>query len=369
MVATEEGELEPYLDDWDSLAAACGRPFCQPAWMLAWWQEAKEGDARLRVVLVLDGERLIGVAPFFAQVGLGLAELRLLAAGFCHRIGPLATPGEEPAVAQHVAAALAAMRPVPASVVFEGTDAGDGWPERIAAAWPGRAPRLRTDATMEAPMAELEADYEAWLRRRSRNFRKAARRRAHRLEEAGVQDRVALDGTRIATLLRLHRARWQDRGGSDVGEGAKRVVERAARGLAGTGRLQIASLEGPDGPIAAELVVSTGKAAAFWTGGFDPRWARSAPGTQAILLALRWAAEQGIEVADLGGGAHDYKLKMSDRDEPIVWRTVFPRGPRYPLIRARLAPKHLRHWLRGRKLVRRVLTSLRDRGSTVSDAA
>ena len=360
IVVEDRESLEPYLDAWDALAVEHSRPFCAPAWMLSWWSEARTGDARLRVVLVSDEQGLAGVGPFFAQVGpLGLVEMRLLGAGFCHRIGPLARTGAETGVATAMAAALAAMNPRPASVVFEGMDYADPWPELIAAAWPARKrPRLRTDHTMAAPAIELGGSYEEWMDRRGRKFRKEARRTARRMEEAEVDDEISAQAEAIDALLRLHYARWEDRGGSHVGDAAGRVIAGAARGLA-EDRLTVALLKGPDGPVAAELLVMAGSSAAFWGGGFDPEWASYAPGTQAMLLALRHLGEQGVQTADLGGGGHEYKRRLADGDRPIVWRTLFPRGVRYPLLRARLAPKHLVHGLR--EAARRLPPRWRDR--------
>jgi len=359
VVVDDEAALAPYLQGWDRLAVSCERPFCAPAWLLAWWREARSGDARLRVALALEGERLVGVAPFFAQIAFGLTELRLLSAGFSHRIGPLAEPGREQWVAAALAPALAASEPKPASVVFEGIDAGDPWPQLLASAWPGRQPRLRTDATMEAPAIDLGESYEKWMEGRARKFRKEARRNARRLEEAGASERIGSDPEAIAALLRLHEARWEERGGSDVGPQAERVVAAAARELGGDGRLEVVLLEGPEGPISAELMLRAGRTAAFWAGGFDPEWARHAPGTQTMLVALRAAAEGGVQTADLGGGDHPYKRKLADSSSPIAWRTLFPRGYRYGLIRLRLAPKHARQALR--RLAQRLPAPLRER--------
>jgi CelD/BcsL family acetyltransferase involved in cellulose biosynthesis len=355
LVVERTEDLAPYLAAWDALAAEAGRPFCAPAWMLAWWREGRSGDARLRVVLALDAEgALVGVGPFFAQVGpLGLAEYRLLGAGFCHRIGPLARAGCERAVAAAIAEGLSTAAPAPASVVFEATDASDRWPELVAVTWPSRRrPHVRTDVTMDAPAIALGTDYEAWLGRRERKFRKEARRVARRLEEEGIRGRLADDEAAIGALLRLHHARWRERGGSSVGAEAQRVVTEAVRLLDDERRLEIALLEGPDGPIAAELVLRAGEAVVFWNGGFDPAWARHAPGMQTMLLALEAAARDGVRKADLGGGAHDYKWRLADGNRPLAWRTVFPPGPRYPLIRLRLAPKHARFAVRA--LVRRL---------------
>jgi CelD/BcsL family acetyltransferase involved in cellulose biosynthesis len=345
--------LEPHVGDWDSLAVAAGRPFCAPAWMLSWWREARTGDARLRVVHVFDEEGLAGVGPFFAQVAFGLVEMRMLGAGFSHRIGPLARAGREELVARALASALAAMRPTVASVVFEGIDHEDPWPDAIAESWPSRRPpRQRTDAVMDAPVIELDAAYEEWMERRSRRFRKEARRVARRLEEEGIGGRIASDEEAIGALLDLHYARWDGRGGSNVGDTARAVIAGAARELQREGRLSVALLEGPTEPVAAELVLCAGETAAFWGGGFSPRWAQHAPGTQTMLLALRTLSERGLRLVDLGGGAHEYKQRLADVNRPIAWKTVFPRGPRYPLIRVRLAPKHASQ--AARKLARRL---------------
>lgn len=349
-VATRVEDLTPHLAAWDALAVAAGRPFCAPAWMLAWWHGVDRGDdACLRVVLVVDErEELVGVGPFFAQLGpLRLTEYRLLGAGFTHRIGPLAAADRKREVAAAIAQALATATPRAASVVFEGIDAADRWPELVAVTWPGRRrPSLRTDVAMDAPTISLDAGYEAWMGRRERKFRKEARRTARRLEEDGVHGRIATGDAAIEALLRLHYARWDERGGSNVGREALRVIAEAARSLDGD-RVAVALLEGPDGPIAAELVVRAGDGTAFWGGGFDPAWSRHAPGTQAMLLALEAAAADGVRTADLGGGAHEYKWRLGDTNRPLAWRTLFPPGPRHALIRLRLAPKHARFAVRG----------------------
>jgi CelD/BcsL family acetyltransferase involved in cellulose biosynthesis len=360
VVLEDESSLAPHLPAWEDLAIACGRPFCLPGWMLAWWREASEAQGgELRVILVLEGEDLVGIGPFFANpTGLGLIEMRLLGAGFSHRIGPLAKPGDEDRVAAALATTLAALEPHPASVVFEGVDVADGWPALIARHWPGRPPRLRRDATMDAPLIALEGDYERWLGQRSKNFRKGTRRRANRLEEAGVRPRTANDPAAIEALLALHHVRWRELGGSDVDAAAERILRAATENLSAQDLLEVVLLEGPDGPISAELMVHAGRAATLWSGGFDPAWSSLAPGTNSILAALREAAGRGVETVDLGGGGDEYKRKLADTNNSIAWQTLFPRGLRYPLIRLRLAPKHARHALR--RLAQRLPDPLRQ---------
>lgn len=352
LVIEDEAQLTPYLEEWDELAVECRLPFCAPGWMLAWWQAARSGDARLRIIVVQEGDRMIGIGPFFAQVTYGLAEMRLLSAGFAHRLEPLARPGEEERVAEVLAAALNGLEPAPASVVFESVDAESRWPELIAAAWPGRTPRLRTDEVMAAPTIDLHGSEEAWMERRTRNFRKLARRTGKRIEEVGVTSRIGADPAAVEGLMRLHELRWQDRGGSGLdADVAVSVLTGAAEQL-GPERFEVVLLEDDDGPFSAELMLRTGPVAALWATGFDPEWSRFAPGLQVRIVTLRAAAEHGVEQVDLGGGAPEYKLRMADDDMPVAWRTLFPRGPRYLPVRLLLAPKHIRLALRraGRRL-------------------
>jgi CelD/BcsL family acetyltransferase involved in cellulose biosynthesis len=212
----------------------------------------------------------------------------------------------------------------------------------MAAAWPAARTVIRTDVRMEAPTIALDGDYDAWMSRRDRKFRKEARRTMRRLEELGVRPRLADEEAAIDALVRLHDARWSGRGGSNLGRGAREVVAEASRRLGGDpGRLAIALLESADGPVAAELVLCAGTTLAFWAGGFEPDWAVHAPGTQAMLSALSTAPAQ-VRQVDLGGGAHDYKRRMADGTAPLVWCTLFPVTRRFVPIRLMLAPKHAR---------------------------
>jgi CelD/BcsL family acetyltransferase involved in cellulose biosynthesis len=351
--------LGPHLIGWDALAVSRELPFCAPGWMLAWWRVSRTDRMRLRVILVHDRDRqLVGVAPFFASMTWGLAEMRLLSAGFAHRIGILGKSGSEARIAQSVAEALAGLRP--ASVVFEGVENEDPWPGLIAGHWPsGHNPLVRTDGSMEAPIIRLDGSYDKWFERRERRFRKEAGRLRRRLQEQQVSTRIDADEQAIEALLKLHHARWESRGGSNVEGTARAVLLEASRSLPAPDRLFVAMLESPSGPVAAELVVRAGDTAVFWGGGFDPEWSQYGPGMQAMLFTLGFLAEAGVDTADLGGGSHSYKRRLADETTTLVWRTVFPRGWRYPLIRLRLAPKHLRLGLR--KIAQRMPPSWQER--------
>ena len=104
--------LAPWSAAWDRLARARRRPFCAPAWMLAWWRHGARPDCRLRTVVVHQGRELLGVAPFFVERAYrGLARYRILAAPWCHGAEPVAVPGREREVGALFARRLAGADP------------------------------------------------------------------------------------------------------------------------------------------------------------------------------------------------------------------------------------------------------------------
>ena len=79
-LVTEIEELERLSEPWRELAHACACPAALPGWQLAWWHHLAPVGARLRTVAVFERERLVGLAPFFANPGRRV-DYRLLGAG------------------------------------------------------------------------------------------------------------------------------------------------------------------------------------------------------------------------------------------------------------------------------------------------
>jgi CelD/BcsL family acetyltransferase involved in cellulose biosynthesis len=350
----DAAELEPYLAAWDALAVEQERPYCAPAWMVAWWRELAPPGARLRVALALDGDQLVGIAPCWSELARGPEELRFLAAPVSSPTGPLSAPGREPAVVGPVLAeALAGATPAPRLLRFDDLPRGSPWPELLGRAWPGAwGAKLEETGTLAAPLVSLDGvrDLDQWLQGRSANFRSQARQGRRRLSEAGATPRLLDDPAAIAAALpglaRLHHSRRRPRGGSNVlDEAGRRMLAAAAAELAPAGRLWIWEIAAPEGPVASLLFVAAGAGASYWNGGFDDSWARCRPGLQALLAAIEDAAARGLGELDLGPGDQHYKSRLADRDRTLVSLSVRPRDSHYPLTSARLAPADLRRRL------------------------
>jgi CelD/BcsL family acetyltransferase involved in cellulose biosynthesis len=367
-VVTDPARAAEAAGPWDALAVAAGRPYCAPAWMLAWWRHMAPADARLRVVLVHDGDELAGVLPLqLASERARVPELRMLTAGFTARVEPLAAAGREAEVARSAAAALARLDP--GALVLEGLPGGSPWPELLTAAWPGRGAWLHEDFTMSIPLARPgTGGAEAWMKGRSRNFRKESGRVLRRIEEAGgaIRRTDGADARAVDAALRMYRARWEDRGGgARTGDAATAMLRDAGAELAAGGRCDIWLLEAGEETVGAEVFVRAGAESAAWGGGFLPEWARFAPSVTLMLEAIRHGADEGVERVDLGEGEQPYKRRFTDDVELLRWTTLFPRGRHYARARARVLPRHVRWWARVR--AERLPPGVQDRLRALQD--
>src|SRR5262249_9758253 len=113
-IVSDIEELAAYRRRWASLLerSACNRPTMSPTWLLSWWRVFGDGDRRrLAAIVVLDGDRLVGLAPLCIRrhwypPGIPFRRVELLASGepeedaICSEyLGVIAERGQEADVA------------------------------------------------------------------------------------------------------------------------------------------------------------------------------------------------------------------------------------------------------------------------------
>jgi len=372
-VLEELPALEAIAAEWDALAVASARPLSAPGWLLAWWRALAPVDAALRVVVARDGGQLVGLAPYFAAREGGLVHYRPLGSDDMGiRNTPLAAEGWELPVARAVAAALAEASPAPAAVHLSQADAGSPWPLLLTRAWPGLfTPRRERLREASAPTLHLEApSYEEWLASKSSNFRQRLRRDSRKLSERGAQTTMAASHEELERALedfrRLHGARW---GGESplAGEAGHRMMIDAGAALLAQERFRVWTISVEGAPITVQIFVAAGGEVTYWNGGWDPEWSALSPAMLGICAGLEDAFARGERRIDFGEGDHHYKTRLADRDEPIAWTVLYPRGARYPRTLVATAPARARRAARagvGRlpAPVRSRLTRLARRG-------
>jgi CelD/BcsL family acetyltransferase involved in cellulose biosynthesis len=345
-VVEDVAEAEELYLAWDELAKAGGLPFCAPAWMLAWWRNARPERARLRLISVHDGDEVIGIAPLFSiKKRSGTDEAHFLGWQTSVRAEPMAVAGREAEVAQAVIDALRSLKPRIELLMFEGVPTRSRWPILLCEAWPGKEPYKHRSYPTLAPTLDLTGrDYEAWFASRSSHFRQEARRRRRHLEEQGAEFILAESAEDVVDALdaffRLHHSRWQGRGGSRVlNEEVQAMLLDAALALVPETRFRIWTIRVKGEVISAHIFVAAGGEVAYWLGGFDDAWAKLGPAIQSVLKALEDAWARGDKRMDFGAGAQEYKYSFAESQDVLESVVIAPRSPSYPLTRLQLLPR------------------------------
>ncbi|HST39198.1 MAG TPA: GNAT family N-acetyltransferase [Conexibacter sp.] len=346
-LVSELEALDALAPEWDELAVAARQPMTAPAWMLTLWRHLRAPEEQARVVAVRERGRLVGLAPLAAGVGLpGRVEYRLMVPEI-PRTSPLALPGREWEVGAAIAGALDRAQPRPDVVLLESAPLDTCWPLALAAGWPGRLrPPLRQYAVVGSPVVSLgDASFDAWLARRSSNFRGQMRRARRQFEAAGGVSRASTQASLhddLATFMRLHADRWEGRGDSPIvalGERLAAAFEAVGRLLLDSGRFRLRLLELEGEAISAQLFGEAGGEVLYYNGGWDERFARFKPAQLSIFDAIEECFERGDARMDLGPGQQPYKLRFADGDDPVAWNVLAVPGRRLPLTLARTLPE------------------------------
>jgi CelD/BcsL family acetyltransferase involved in cellulose biosynthesis len=362
-VVADVGALEPWFQAWDGLAVASRRPFCSPSWMVPWWRCVAPRGASLRVVVVTEGEDLVGIAPCFVERAYGgVWRARMLASSASYRTEPLAVPGREAEVGVQVMAALGGSSPPPAVVLLEAVPSGSPWPEAFARAGNGRPlPWRFLDKSVGSPRLSLEGrTYQEWFESKRPHFRQHMRRARRQLGEKGAEVRLVTKSDElpaaVAELAHLHRGRWERRGGPNLfGGRMERMLVAVGQELMAGERFRLVKVEAGGRSVSSHLFLAAGGEVSYWLGGFDQAWGVLSPSMVAILFAIEHAWTLGDSGFDLGGGEQPYKYRFADGEESLKWWTMVPRGPGYLGTRLRLVPKQAY-----RELARRLPSNVKE---------
>ena len=293
--------------EWAALweAASGASPFLHPAWLLAW--EAVYAPGRTWAAALRIGGALAALLPVFAWRG----ALLLAGTGPSDHGGLLAR-GEAASLLGAVARCGAAGSKIdlqqldPASPLADATP--PGW----------SAETLPGDCCPVLPLAG-EDGMDAVPKRMRANWRYARRR----FEREGGRMALAPAGE-VATLERLHGARWADKGeaGMFADDLLRRLIRTAAPALAEAGLLRLHRAELGGETIAMLLALHGHGRTCYYLSGFDPKHARLSPGALLIGAAIATAAREGARTFDFLRGREAYKYAWGARDVPRVRRVL-----------------------------------------------
>ncbi|HEY3494337.1 MAG TPA: GNAT family N-acetyltransferase [Polyangiaceae bacterium] len=343
--------LSPHESEWQKLLtrSALNEPVMTPFWLNAWWRVfGAEGGRKLRMLLVFEDRRLIGVVPLLTRrhwylPGLPFRRIELLGSGeeeadeICSEyLGVIAERGREPVVIAELTRALA-------------TGALGEWDEAVFAAMHAESPLTgllveglerahfdtRSTTTAECPFIALPESWDEYLRRLSSSSRSFVKRTLAAFQDwAGGEDayfevRSPLELARGTAVLRaLHGERWSEAStGGVFGSPRFRAFHwEIMLPLLASGALELSWLAVRGEPIAALYNFSwNGKVYFYQSGRKLDVPSRVRPGIVAHLHAIRRAIERGRREYDFLGGASRYKLALAtDRRSLVTVRAVHP---------------------------------------------
>lgn len=314
--------LEALRADWDDLlrrapktSVALGCDYVLQGWSAL----PKSGGARLAVVTVRRGGRLVCVWPLYVRrEGLTTAACHLGSGAREEYAGPLTADGEDSAV---VRAALGAVRRLADRATVYSLRADSPAVEVLAS-----APGFKHRWSVQSPVTSLigVADWESWARTASKKLRSNLRYDRKRLEALGVLAfrRMAgpEDGPRCVDWIFASKRAWlrtRKMGHSwmDDAQGRDFFAALAARPPAAAGEFDVAqafALTLDDKIIAACICLGSGDRMEYFTTAFDPEFGLYSPGNLLIEDCVRLAIQQGVDF-DMRITQQAYKKRWMDR--------------------------------------------------------
>jgi CelD/BcsL family acetyltransferase involved in cellulose biosynthesis len=315
-ISTTEG-LEALGPEWDALVRAMPRPspFLLHAWVAEWWRHYGEGLELAVHVARRDGE-LVAALPLVVQRRAGLRVASFAGGRLSVLPDLLLAPGAD----------LAAAGPLIGRLTAGGCDVVDfhGLPEgsRIARLL---GPRLEVIRRVEAPVLDLEPDwdtvYKAKTNAKKRNHHKRRRRQLAELGELTVTVARELPDLEPALeeAFALHELRWEGRpdGSGFATPVGKRFHRAVLRRLAAIDVARIVTLRLDGRAIAFHYWFALEGCMYVHRLAFDPELARWSPGLVNTLDAIQSAAEEGMRRVEYLGGGERYKLELADGLSPL----------------------------------------------------
>jgi CelD/BcsL family acetyltransferase involved in cellulose biosynthesis len=324
-------DLEDVADEWDRLADSThATPFARPGWLRAW--RGAFGARPLVIVTARDAGELVGVLPlerqrsgFRSPTNEHSPEAPLVAIGqdvrrgMVHRILAEGQPVLAFAPLDRSSDALTAFRDV----------------AQVA----GYRHLVRT--VSHPPYILGRRTLAAFQRAVSRNLRHDVERRLRRLSEVGAVAVQVCDGTdRLEALLdegfRVESAGWKGAGGTAIASrrSTRDFYSAVARWAARLGWLRVAFLRIDGRPIAFQLDLEANRAYYSLKIGYDPEYARFAPGKVLTYSMVCRAMAHGLSSYELLGSDEPWKERWADGHHELVVAYAFSGSARGRLARS-----------------------------------
>jgi CelD/BcsL family acetyltransferase involved in cellulose biosynthesis len=330
-VVRDVAGLQPLEEEWRRLAVDRGNAFIAPEWFTSWWRHYAEGHAPHVVVVRGNDGRLRGLLPLVTSTAGRTPTVRFAGSSLGDHFHPASPVDGEAVVGSAAARALRSQSRRCPTVVLENVDAGAAWWRELSRLGAAAPPIMGRESSL--PCIRLAGlGWEEYLGSRSRNLRSQVRRKRRALEREQalrvrwIQERDDI-ATEMATLFRLHDARWAGRNGrsSMTGERVRAFLTDFAASASSLGWLRLCFLEVEGQPVAGWFGWRLGARFAYYQAGFDPAWASRSVGFILFAETIRAAAEEGAAEYDMLLGEERFKERFATSSRPVCTAVIAPR--------------------------------------------
>ena len=302
----------PWRDLWQQ--ATWATPFQTPEWLLPWCRCWAEGG--VHVLLLWQGESLVGLVPWRIDIANGQRRALLLGAGLSDYLDALVAPGCEQTVAAAMFAHISELRSE-VDVWQLAQLAPDGFLARSLGA-SDFADQQRAGAA--CPVLPLDGQSDNLAEYLPNSQYKKLQYYRRRLVRSGTASYESAEhhsfSDGFSALVRLHATRWNDRDQAGVLDDSLilRFHREAAAGLLQQQLLRLYTLRLDGRPIASFYGFHAHCRAYYYLGGFDPACGQLSPGMLIIGHAIEQSLQQRAKAFDFLRGQESYKYSWGSVD-------------------------------------------------------
>jgi len=287
-------------------------PFVLPPWLEAWWQVFAP-EVKPTVLVVSQGDRVIGIAPLLIRDGvasiIGCPDV-------CDYVDFIVAPGREP---DFFPALLSELKQRGVNLL----DPGSLRPDSAAASGlPEAARKLgfevswhRDDVSLEV---ELPSTWDDYLQLLDAKQRHEVRRKLRRLEEAGsigyrIVDTVEALPQFMDTFLRMFVGSREDKA-AFMSEQMATFFRSMTRAMAEVGLLRSGMLELDGTPVAAVIAFDYQGIVYLYNSAYDPNYRSLSVGILSKALYIKDSIERGRRRFDFLKGGEHYKYHLGGKE-------------------------------------------------------
>jgi CelD/BcsL family acetyltransferase involved in cellulose biosynthesis len=329
----EPSALARHADEWRALAerASEGGLFLTWEWVAAWLDHFR-GERALVVLFVREGTRLVGVLPLLEErVGFLRSGRRLVGAANSQspRAGLLCEGETEIVVSALIEHLRSTRRSLRLLLPFHEAES------HLAGALPAAARGfgVLTRFSRRSPVVRVGQGWDAYLKTRSKQTRRAWQRKRRHLEQGGrSRYRVVTDpkdaASAMTEVFEIERHSWkEDTGTSFTADPALEpfYLDFAER-CAARGWLRLHLLYVNDAPVAHVFAARYRGELLAIKSSYDQRFRDLSPGINLMLTFLEQAFAEGVEAVDLLGEEARWKAEMANESRICEDSFVFTRG-------------------------------------------